>query len=474
VLKLCLLLAAGCGESPSDPQQGGAGRIADMGADPQFLEAEGAAVRYRPPAGRWRVRASSDAPGQWYETYASTTSATRLRVFTFPVRESRDPAVLLSRAVDTFVRSLGTDGFGFRSRRALDIWGARAAEGAFAAVIDGLPMSGQGRLLLTSATTWAFAVGLADDAAAAERDVVRTFVTSLEPSEPILYARAFRSAEDLRKVVAHGGGEEDVLLSDVVAVALVLEAGIGARFPLSTREVIYAALSEDAQAETKTTRAAYRETGAAMQKARGLAADERMRGMRALGQRILPALLQRASAGYPPALKYRNVWMRLRALAVGTKEDGLTVGAAQCLGERSAFLASLAADREVRNDVARTNRVVAALKTRWSTLSVEEKQALRTSGRTWAALRQAWDEATAEHRLGLRRATLVALSAPENRKEIEALGGGRALLTYLRAHATDEDAERYVQAAAVLPRQAVVDLLGTLGQPTPGGWALGW
>ncbi len=467
------LLFAACGNAPSDAPQ--AARVADMGSDPQIQETEGAPARYRPPAGRWRVRAAAEAPGQAYEAYASTTSATRLRIFTFPVRQTRDPAVLLSRAVDTFLRALGTDGFGFRSRRVLDVWGARAAEGTFAAVIDGRPVRGRGRLLEASRATGAFAVGIADEEApAAEHDVVRAFVGSLEPSVPLFYARAFRSGKDLRQVVARAPGERDVLLSDVVAVELVLEAGVGARFPLSTRGVIRAALSADARAKTKTSRDAYREISAAMEKARGLAPDERLRGMRALGKRSLKALLQRASAGYPPALQYMNVWKRIRGLALGTEADGLTVGAAQCLGERSAFLASLAADRELKSDVARGNRIVAALKSRWKTLAAGEKQALRASGRTWASLRRTWDEAPPAARRALRRATLLALAGPTERAAIEALADERALMTYMRAHATDADGERYVMAAAALPHQALIDLLGVLGPRTAGGWDLGW
>ncbi len=468
-----LLLLAACGgeKKAGSPDP----KVADMGANPQAQETPRAPASYQPPAGRWKLRSDEPAPSQWYEEYAAEKGATVLRVNVFPVRSGRDPSVTITRAVDIFVRSLGTDGVGFRQRGTRDVWGARGAEAAFSLVRNNVPLRGHARLILARDDMWAFAVGVtADDAPPAEHDVVEAFAKSLEPATPIFYARRFRSVEDMQAIVARAEGEPNVVFGHVMAVELVLEAGVGTRFPLATRSIVHEALRADAQAKLKQTRDAYRETHGALEKSKSLDPAVRLRGMRALGQRVLQALLERATAKYGPAVRYAGVWKRLRELALGSKDDGLTVGAAQCLHEMSAFLASLAADREVPTNATRSDRIVAALKERWSGLGKPAKEALRGTGTAWAGLRQAWDEAEPAARIDFRRAVALALAPADPPKEAADVASERDLMSWMRSTTTPEALDALVMRAAALAPGARADLLDVLAKPTPSGWELGW
>ena len=471
VLLGALLFLAACGDA--EPPAAPASRVADLGSDPQPQETNDGAARYTPPQGRWRVRTETLAPGEWYEEYAEPEGQALLRVNVFPIRANRDPAVVLGLALDTFLRGIGTDGFGSHGARVLAVSGAPAAQATWTAVVALKTVAGEARLLRASNEQWAFAVGYAPvDGDRGLAPVIRGFVSSLEPAAPVFYERRFFAPEDLKLVVAAAKDEPPVTMRDLMAVELVLEAGAGMRFPLSTGAADRAALREDASAKEAGTRASYRETGAALEKAAGLAADERLAGMRALGQRALQGIGVRAKAGYAPAQKLQAVWRRLSDTALGTPEDGLTVGALQALHEEAAFLASLATNREVRAEPERANRIGAALTARWAELPAEEKDALRAAGLAWARLRKAWDESSPTARNDVRRRVASAL-APTPQQEVEALADERALMRWMDA-VPAAALDGYVLRAAALASDRRAGLLQALEAASPTGWDLGW
>ncbi|MDJ0523638.1 MAG: hypothetical protein QNJ90_16330 [Planctomycetota bacterium] len=473
VLPLLLLLLAACGGDPETPEPASA-RVTDMGAEPQAQETPESRARYTPPPGTWRVRSESLAPGEWYEEYASEDASVLMRVHIFPIRTSRVPAPVLGTAIDTFLRSLGSEGFGAGDHRYVAVLGAPAAQVTWSAVVGTRTVTGGARILRTADDHWAFAVGYmpADDTA--QQELVSAFVQSLEPAQPVFYARRFFKPEDLELIVIRKPGEEPVTQRDLIAVELVLEAGAGIRFPLSTRPAVRGALREDvASAKEQRTRDSYRETGAAFAKAAELSVKERLDGMEALGRRSLQALLQRANEGYAPAIRIARVLDRLREMAVGTPEDGLTVGAVRCLHEQCAFLASLAANREVRPDIERGDRIAKALAARWGEIAPEERKALRQTGTAWARLRKAWDDAPEEARTAMRRTVAFALATPEQRKQVEAAANGRALLAWMEA-LPESELDGLVMRAAALSMKQRADLAAGLDLASTTGWDLGW
>lgn len=472
-LALFLFVAlAACGGK--DESAGTRAVLADLGANPQAQETPHAQARYVPPPGSWRVRSESLRPEEWYEEYASEDGDVLMRVNVFPIRASRAPAAVLGLAVDTFLRGLGTEGFGAAQHRFIEIIGAPAAEVAWSAVVGLERVKGGARLLRTSDDRWAFAIGYTH----AERDerlpIVQAFVKSLEPVEPVFYPRRFRTPSDFDLVVVHKPGEAPVTQRDLLAVELVLEAGTGVRFPLSTRVIVRAVLREDvATAKEKRTRDAYRETGAAMTKAADLPVEERIQGMRALGSRSLKALVERANEGYKPAVRFAGLLKRLREMTVGQAQDGLNVGSVRCLHEQCAFLASLATNREVRADPERGDRIAKALGARWAQLDPAERQALAESGVAWARLRRAWDMAPEAARTATRQRLARALATPEQAAALADEGDLRALLTWMDALPA-EALDGFVLRAAALTTAQRADLLSALDLEAATGWDLGW
>ena len=99
--------------------------------------------------------------------------------------------------------------------------------------------------------------------------------------------------EELDRVVVKSENAEPITMEQVAAVELVLEAGVGARFPLSSRRYVREALTKDVQQAPARAHTAYREAASALRESESLAPEERERGMRALGKRVLKALLNR-------------------------------------------------------------------------------------------------------------------------------------------------------------------------------------
>ncbi len=471
---LLLLCACGGRDEPSDA----VAQLADLGVDPQAQHTVVADARYTPPAGTWHVRSDSLAPGQWYEEYARKDAGMLLRVTVFPIRGARTPAVVVGLAIDTFLRSLGADGFGSGERRAFPVWGAPAAQSTWTAMVGGGRVLGEARLLRVSDEHWAFAVGVAPEGSPKQSTaIVRGFVSSLEPGHPVFYARRFAGGSDFELVVARAPGEVPVTLADVAAVELVLEAGVGTRFPLSTRPAMRGALREHAAEKDAQTRASFREVRGALDKSLGMAPDERVAGMRALGSRALQGLLTRATRGYAPARKIAAIWRRLREVVIGTPDNGLTVGDVRCLHEHAAFLASLATNREVRADVEREPAIAAELKRRWSGLATSDKRALRQAGVAWARLRKAWDEASVAQRTEVRSLVAAALAPAEQREPVAALPGPRELMQWMDAIGAEALDGFVLRAAALEPAELaalVAPLAAATGTDGSTGWDLGW
>jgi len=475
LLPFVLLLLVACGEGPAGVARApDASRWTDFGANPAQVTPLEAPVFFTPPAGRWREVGDSPAPGQAYEQFLSADRRTLLRLVVFPVRTGLDPQNVLMPTVDAFFRGLGVQGFGLPTRRALSLWGAPAAEATINAVLGGAKVLGEARLLLADPGTWVLTIGYGPaDRPAAERQVIERFVRSLEPREARFYSPVFRGPGALEAVVARPPGEAAIRMREIAAIELVLEAGVGARFPLSTRKLVRAALILDVQQGSPKTRSAYREAALALKKSESLEVAERERGLRALGKRILQAILNRSLEGYPPALKFAAVWKRLRGLSLGSREDGLTVGDAANLYELSAFLASLAVDREVTGDDRSGEALRRSLAKGWARLPPAEHRALRTIGATWAALRRAWDLALPAKRFLLRRALAVRLASEGERAALPALPDARSLWQALHA------AERKVSDADLLRRATQLPAkerarLATLLGVAPKAHQLGW
>jgi hypothetical protein len=469
---LLLLVLAACGGKAPPPPPAPLGTPTDFGPNPQAVTLTGAAASVRPPPGTWRVRTGSPAKGETFEEYRRDEVGALLRVLVFPVLRQRSPAAVLPRAIDIFVRGQGTQGFGMTARGAGLVLGAPAAWASYAAVVHGTTVAGRARLLLVGRDTWALAIGHAPR----ERvDVVRTLAASadsLEPLEPVFYARSFAAALDLDKPVTHAAGEEPVRLRDVVALQLVLEAGLGVRMPLAARPAMLAALSEEVRRGPAQGRKTFRSYPAMLARTQGMEPAARAKGLHALGQKILAALRKRVPGGHPPAVAWDLARSRMQKVVVGKGPDGLDQGALTCLLEMSAFLASLAADREVPVTADRGRALREDLAERWKDLPADERAALRDLGRAWAALRYAWDEAAPARRLALRRAALARLVPASQRAEVAALHDARDLLRWMQAHA-QAGAQGYLVAAEHLgraDRRALLDVLGV----EAAGYHLGW
>jgi len=475
---LMFVLIAACGGDESLPAPAAQAPLADLGAEPAPVDLEGAAATVTPPSGRWRRTAQSLGPDQWFVQYLSEDGGVLLRTFVFPVRQSRDPSSLLMQAVDTFFRGIGVEGFGMPSRRTRAVWGAVAADGDLNAAVKGVKVVGSARLLLAGPDTWALAIGYAPaDGPVEVRDAVRRFTGSLEPRDPRFYARVFRSAADLAAVVLKPKDEEVLTGADLAALHLILEAGAGVRFPLAARTSILDTLIAEAAQNTPAGRAAYRQAAPALEKSAALSAEERAQGMHTLGRRMLEALFTRANEMHEPAMRFSNLWRHLRTVAVGTSVDGLSVAALASANEMSAFLASVAADREVvlegKAGVDLQKTLTEDLEARWASLDAAEKTALRAAGATWAHLRRAFDLAQQEDRAAFRRALVAELSDPGSREAVSALHPGRPLMAWMHARRSPERAVGLVRRAFALTATQRAELIGLLAveeKPHQLGW----
>ncbi len=479
-LLVLLALAAGCGEErPTEPAAPAEAAV-DFGADPQRLTLEGAPASVQPPAGTWLGRTDRPGPDRWTEQWRRPEDGVLLQAAVFPARPGEHPATALVAVVDAFVRSQGTDGFGQTKRGSGLVRGASAAWTGFAAVLGGVRHEGQARIVQLDADRWALAIGAAPDpAGAAARALVADFAASLLPDEATFYARRFVDPAALETIVARGAGTDAdpaVTTRDVAAVQLVIEVASGGRFPLYVQPKLRGALAREASQGSAASRASFRQITATLDETRAMAPAERVAGMRALGKRVLEQIFERAMQGYAPANKYRMAWQGMGRIALADETIPLSVAAMASLGEMAAFLASLAADREVPASESRIKTLRDALQARWAAFEPAGRTALTHAGDDWAALRHAWDHAAPDRRVLFRRAVLEALVTPEQREAIVALprardDGGVALLAWMQAHASDGDA--YAERALWLARSTRLALVGMLGQehrPHVAGW----
>jgi len=472
LLVVCALLGlAACGEEPPAPKVA-LEAAADFGPAPQRVEFEGAPASVQPPAGTWLVRTDRPGPERWTEQYRREADGVVLQAAVFPVQTSRHPSQALPLVIDGFVRSLGTDGFGQQNRGGGLLLGAPAAWSGFVAVVDGKRMQGRARIVLADDGHWALALGMAPDAAGADAlALVASFATSLQPSRATFYARRFVDPAVLAGPAIKPTGESAVSYRDLAAVQLVLELASGMRFPLAVQPTLLRSLSEEASQGAAASRASFREVGAALAKTATMAPAEREAGMRALGVRILEQIFNRALEGYAPANQYRLAWEAMGRPVVGDEKTGISSGAAQSLHEMSAFLASLAADREVPTSEALGQAVVDGLKARFDGLDADARADGAQTGATWARLRYAWDHAERERRVAFRRAVLTALVAEADRPAVEALADEAAVLAWMHQHAADGPA--YARRAAVLGAAQRTALFAILGVEASGhhvGW----
>ena len=471
-LALLVVLTA-CGDKPA-PLKALPGSLTTYGADPQPASVQGAPAVMTPPAGTWRVLAGVSGEDQTFEQYARAEDGALLRVLVFPVQAERNPGAVLPRALDQFVRSLGTEGFGQTTRAAEVVLGAPTATLAYAAMVHGRKVRGQARLLLADRSRWVLAIGhAAEGAPPGVSGAIAASVASLAPSEPVFYARSFEAARDLEEVVARVGAEAPVVLGDLMAVQLFIEAGLGVRYPLVTRDALHEALAEEARTASPDGRAAFRGYREALGASKGLSPDERAAGLTAQGRKVFQALLARVPEAHPPAVRYHGVWKRLGQRAVGSDEDGITVAAVQCLTEVSSFLASIAANREVKPDQARIDAVQQDLAARFESLAADDRASVAKVGASWAALRYAWDQATPGAQLAFRRAVLERLVPAGERVELSALADPADLMRWMHGHA-EAGADGYVLAAARLPAAERDLLIDALGVPDAFEDHLGW
>ncbi len=468
---LLLLLLGACGDEPK-PAAGPVETITEFGANPQRLELEGGGASVQPPAGAWLTLSASPGSARWYERLRRASDGVLLQASVFPRQRGEAPALVLPRALDAFVRGLGTDGFGQSGREAGVAWGAPVAGSAFAATIDGQAVSGHARLLAVDADQWALAIGLAPKAAGPTAlALVRAYAASLEPSEVTFYARTFSTPEDLARVAVRPVDEEPITQRELMSVQLAIEAGSGVRFPVGSAAALLDALAEEARTGKPASRASFRETTAVLEKTKAMEPAERERGLRSIGQRILKAMFERVLTGYKPAQRYKAIWDALARPVVGEMPEGMSAAALRSLHEMSAFLASVAADREVEAEEGSGARLLAALKARWPELDAPARKDLAQAGRPWAALRYAWDHADAAGRGAFRQAILAALVTPDEASEVAALPDDRARVAWMHAH--QAAADDYLQRAAALSapsRAALLEHLGVDGS----GYHLGW
>lgn len=437
---------------------------------------KGAPGVFTPPAGTWKERAESLAAGQWFAEYEA--AAALMRVHVFPVKHGTDPEPVLTQAIDTFFRGLDVHGFGVPSRRAIDVWGCPGASASIMAQVGGRRVSGRAKIVLLGGHQWGFAIGYASsEATRAQREAVNAFVAGLEPREPVFYERRFHTPKAYERIALRVPGDEPLTAGAFAAVERVIEAGIGARFPLAIMPPIREALVADAKKGTARTRAGYRATAEALEAAAGFDEAKRNANMRALGRRILEAILERANLGYAPALQFARAWHEFRGLRIGTEEDGLTAGDLANRIEMSEFLASVAADRELKAQGALRQGLVERVNERWKDIPKEERAGWRTIGALWSALRYAWDHAQPAGRLAFRRAVAAALhdgaatpgAAVRTERELKAWLAGLN-----RAGDREEAGAELLRNAfdlSLAERRALID---TLGVEDAYGFHFGW
>ena len=478
---LLLLLSACGGDEPAAPSTTKTAptlETIDFGETPQAMTLDGAPATIVPPPGSWQHGTDNPAEDQWMAEWRDADDTVLLRAFTFPTQGTTDPVPVLMQAVDTFLRSLGVDGFGLPTRKARSLWGAPAADATLAAARGGVRIEGDARLLLAAPDRWALAVAFGPaDAPVTAKDQLHRFVRSLEPSAPRFYERIFRNELRLDEAAFQPKGEEPVTHRDIAAVLVLLQAGADARVPLATEATLNQALIDQARALKPEARQGYRDAAPAFPTWVDMPAEERAQGMRSLGARMLKGIFERANTGDMKAMQFANAWQYLGKIAVGTQADGLNVGQLTNLVEMSAFLASVAANRDVaRADGLGTDvrdTLTKGLEERWATLSDEDKAALRRSGSQWARLRRAWDLATPEDRAAFRRAVVAELAEAEHQEHIARLDPGRALMAWIEEHAAPGQGATFVRRAFALSPAARAELIGLLAvEDRP--FALGW
>lgn len=446
-----LLLLATCVTAGEEPE--GAATLA----------LEGAPATVAQPSAAWTKRAQAPAPGQWFAEFRGPEDAL-LRVHVFPALQAAAPEKVLVQAVDTFFRSLGVQGFGLPTRKTLELWGWTAAEGNMLAMWAGTRVKGRARLVRVSAHQWAIALGIAPTRAKVQvHDAVVRWVRSLEPDVPRFYERRFHRPVQHEVVVVRRPEEEPVTVGHLASVQVLLEAGIGSRFPLALWPQVRGALQADAERGPPRTRTGFRESSEVLQQALALEPEKRGPTLRAMGKRILDAILARAKEGYAPAVRIAFAWREMRQLSLGEAEDGLTTGALAHLVEMSEFLASIAADAEVRADVEVRKRLHARLAKRWPELAAEERKRLRASGETWAALRYAWDNATVKRRLAFRVVAAARLTPGSGDPEVDRTSpDARVLKRWLDGRPREGLSAALLDAAFDLDmaaRQRLIDVL---------------
>jgi hypothetical protein len=442
---------------------------------PAPLALEGAPGIVRPPKGEWTRRTGTLAPGQWFIEFRGANDVL-LRVHVFPALQYAEPEKVLLQAVDVFFRGMGVQGFGLPMRRPLEVWGCPAVEGAVTAVRGGARVKGRARLVRLSASHWGFAIGIAPVAApAAAHDAVHDFARSLEPAEPRFYERRFHRPVQHEVVVVRKREEDPVTLGHVASVQALLEAGIGARFPLALWPQVREALRADAERGPPATRKGFRESAEALQKVLAMEPPKRTAALAEIGKRILQAVLDRAREGYDPAVRFAFAWREMRRLSIGQADDGLTTGQLAHLVEMSEFLASVAADRAVVADRDVRAKLHARLAKRWPEMAAEERKAMRGAEGTWAVLRYAWDNATAERRLAFRAAVAARLTpaapgaVPEDGRR-----DARALKRWMDGRAREGLDAALLDAAFDLTMSARRTLVVALGVEDAADYHFGW
>ena len=438
---------------------------------PGTLSLKGAPAHVVPPPSTWTRTVRTPGAGQWYVHYAGPAK-TWVEARVFPVQGDAKADVVLMQAVDTYRRGLGAGGFGMPTRKPIDILGCEGADGTIQLVVGQQVFEGHARLLRLPRARWAFALGGAlRGGDKAHADAVKAFVTSLLPTEPVFYAPTFEAA-DLDRAVVRPADEPAVTLAQVVAVEALVEAGMGARLPVSERPRLRSILIEEARDGSPKTREGFRQSAEAVRAMGELPPAKRAETMRALGARVLEQVQARAKDGGRAAAKLVLLWRDARKTVAGTVEDGLPLQSLGSLLEMDLFLASVAADREIPLSAARRDALQRSVAEAWPTLTKAERDALRGAGAQWAALRHAWDQARAPARFAFRRGVLARL-LPGAKEAVEALGDGAALKRWMAAQVGSDRQPELVTAAFALTaadRQALLDLLGTHAA----GYRFGW
>jgi len=431
------------------------------------------AARVAPPPTDWTARETRPAAGQSVLTMEAPEGAALVEAWVFPAEagEANAPAVL-SRAVTRWFAALnGPTGpaAGMPMRGTVDLLGCPGAEAVLSSRWRDAPARGSARILRVSEHQWAFAVGIAAASDRAGVEEVARVVGSLEPALPRFVDPTFQIA-DLDAPLARGEGEIPVRRADVLAVERAIEAAIGARLPLQERAALRQALSADLARGSATTRAGYRDVGAALRELQGRDPAEREATLAALGGRILTAVIERAkNERYEPAVAFAMWLDRAERIAVGEPGAGLAVHALESLMEHAAFLATIAGDRRIEPDAAVATGLLEALRARWPDLGEEERRALRGAGRSWARLRRAFDLAGPAERLAFRREVAARLVPGA---DVPEAADARALKAWMDALETAARG-RLVDRAAALPaaaRDALTAVLGVEDDDTALGW----